>query len=584
MRSLISAAAIAIITILIIGLFPSDSIMELKSRDLRAGLTDRPPAAAPIVIVAIDDASFNAINLRWPWPRQILAEGINIVSEAGARVIGLDIALGDGGYFPGEDEALAEALVVSGNVVIPAKVDRREQGGYVIDYVDVPLDIFSEPAGGMGYVNLLVDKDGFVRRLVPMSETAGSIWNAFAIEILSVFNGDARFQTGTDGSLTINYADNGAFPVVPFHEVLAGSVDMDQFDGAIVLIGAWFKESHDLFLTPVESVSGLYGVEVHAHVINMVLTDSYLSLTPRLPGFLLIMAISILSAALFVWKKPKVSVILAVLLLLLIFSAGVWVYDAFDTILEMIRPLAAVVIAWVSAIFYYYLVVDREKRAVRSTFSRFVSKEVVDRMLDSGSPIELGGETREVAIFFSDICGFTTLSERMSPAEVVEMLNAYFTEMTDIVFRYEGTLNKYIGDAIMAFYGAPVVLENPGERAVMAALEMRDRLAVFNADRQNSGKEPVRIGMGIHIGSVLVGNIGSPRQMEYTVIGDAVNVASRIEGLTRKFDTDLLISEELHDRVSHLVYARNLGPAEVKGKSEPVIVFDIKGLKGDIDE
>ena len=584
MRSLISAAAIAILTILIVGLFPRDSNTELKSRDLRAELTDRPPVAAPIVIVAIDDASFDAINLRWPWPRQIIAEGINIVSEAGARVIGLDIALGDGGYFPGEDEALTDALAESGNVIIPVKVDRREQGGYVIDYVDVPLDIFSAPAVGMGYVNLLVDRDGFVRRLVPKSETAGSLWNAFSIEILSVFDGDIRFQTGTDGSLTINYADNGAFTVVPFHKVLDGSVDMKQFDGAIVLIGAWFKESHDLFLTPVESTSGLYGVEVHAHIINTVLSDSFLFSIPRLPSFLVIVVISILSAALFVWKKPRISVILAVLLLLLIFSSVIWIYNSFDTVLEMIRPLAAVVIAWISAIFYYYLVVDRERRAVRSTFSRFVSKEVVDRMLDSGGPIELGGETREVAIFFSDICGFTTLSERMSPAEVVEMLNAYFTEMTDIVFKYEGTLNKYIGDAIMAFYGAPVALENPGERAVLAALEMRERLAVFNTDRQNSGKEPVRIGMGIHIGSVLVGNIGSPRQMEYTVIGDAVNVASRIEGLTRKFDTDLLISGELHDRVSHLVNARNLGPTEVKGKSEPVIVFDIKGLKEEVDE
>ncbi|MCK4515437.1 MAG: adenylate/guanylate cyclase domain-containing protein, partial [Spirochaetaceae bacterium] len=236
---------------------------------------------------------------------------------------------------------------------------------------------------------------------------------------------------------------------------------------------------------------------------------------------------------------------------------------------------------WVGSVLYRYLVVEKQRQKVRSIFSRFVSREVVDSILDSGRAIELGGETREVVIFFSDICGFTPLSASMSPADVVEMLNEYFTDMTDIIFRHGGTVNKYIGDAIMAFYGAPVPLPNASERAVRACLDMRTALESFNEKREQQGKPAIGIGMGLHKGRVLVGNIGSPRQMEYTVIGDAVNVSSRIEGLTRVLNTDLLISDDVYQDVKDLVTVETFDPTAVKGKSEKIVVHTVTGLRGD---
>jgi adenylate cyclase len=201
-------------------------------------------------------------------------------------------------------------------------------------------------------------------------------------------------------------------------------------------------------------------------------------------------------------------------------------------------------------------------------------------MLDSGTAIELGGEMRDVVIFFSDIVGFTPLSESIGPAEVVELLNEYLTAMTNVIFRYQGTVNKYIGDAIMAVYGAPNQIENPSERALHACLEMRDALTSFNTAREAHSQKPIAIGMGLHKGHVLVGNIGSPRQMEYTVIGDAVNVSSRIEGLTRSLNTDLLISDAVYRDVADLIDVTTHESVEVKGKSEAITVHSVIGLKG----
>ncbi|MBB6480009.1 CHASE2 domain-containing protein [Spirochaeta isovalerica] len=566
---------LALASLALVVIFPFSGISELKSRDLRASLAGLNEASAPLTIVTIDDESFEKINIRWPWPRQILAESIINLKDAGASVIGLDIMLGDGGYTADEDRALASALNYAGNVVLPEKRDVRESGGYVIDYFDRPLPLFAEGAQAIGYVNLIIDRDNFVRRVLPADSSLGESHEAFSFKLYP----QAAPLLNVDRTLLINYAPAGSFTTVPFHKVLDGSADPELFRDRIVLVGAWFKESHDRSLTPVESSTGLYGIEIHANIVNTLYTGRYLREIPGMVNLLILLLLSAAGSLAFIHLRPLAGLITAAAAVVLFSFLAFFLYTSMGTIVDIFNPLLIIFITWLGAVLYNYLIVEREKAHVRRTFSRYVSAEVVNNILDSGNAIELGGELREVAIFFSDICGFTSMSEKMPPDEIVEMLNEYFTDMTDIIFQYGGTLNKYIGDAIMAIYGAPVAMVDASERALKACLDMRSRLERFNRDRAEKGKPPIRIGMGIHSGKVLVGNIGSPRQMEYTVIGDAVNVCSRIEGLTRDFETDLLISDELFQKVGHLVEVETMAPVAVKGKSDKIIVHKVTGLK-----
>lgn len=219
----------------------------------------------------------------------------------------------------------------------------------------------------------------------------------------------------------------------------------------------------------------------------------------------------------------------------------------------------------------------REKELIKGAFSKYVSKSVVDEILKEGVDLKLGGEKKEVTIFFSDIRGFTPMSEALSPEEVVHILNEYFTEMTRIIFKYEGTLDKFMGDAIMAIYGAPIEYPDHAERAVLASIEMSQKMKELQAKWRAEGKKEVNIGIGINTGEVVVGNIGSAERMEYTAIGDNVNLAQRLESVAEK--GQILISSSCYERVKHRVVARMLDPIKLKGKSEKVVCYAVEGLK-----
>jgi adenylate cyclase len=214
---------------------------------------------------------------------------------------------------------------------------------------------------------------------------------------------------------------------------------------------------------------------------------------------------------------------------------------------------------------------------LKGAFSKYVTKSVVDRIMADGGGLKLGGEKKDVSVFFSDIRGFTPMSEQLLPEEVVALLNEYFTEMVKIIFKYEGTLDKFMGDAIMAVFGAPVDMPNHAERAVMAALEMSDKMKVLQAKWRMEGKKEVNIGIGINSGEVVVGNLGSNERMEYTAIGDNVNLAQRLESVAGA--GQILISSATYERVKHRVVARMLDPIKLKGKTEKVISYEVESLR-----
>jgi len=219
----------------------------------------------------------------------------------------------------------------------------------------------------------------------------------------------------------------------------------------------------------------------------------------------------------------------------------------------------------------------REKEVIKGAFSKYVTKSVVDRILEHQDGLKLGGEKKTITIFFSDIRGFTPMSEVLSAEEVVHILNEYFTAMTAIIFKYEGTLDKFMGDAIMAVFGAPIEMADHAERAVLAAIEMSEKMKQLQAKWKTEGKKEVNIGIGINTGEAVVGNIGSNERMEYTAIGDNVNLTQRLESVAEK--GQILISSATYEKVKHKVIANMLDPIKVKGKTEKVIAYSVQGLR-----
>lgn len=585
--------------------------------DLRFQARGAVPPRAPVVIVAIDEESFREIGVRWPWPRSCFARAVDRIAADGAAAVGLDLMLADRGYAEEEDLALAEAMGRAGNVVIPAKFETGGAGGYTTRSLQLPLALFAGQAAAVGYVNLLQGADGFVRSFKPAERFQDELVFSFPLAVLATSRGGPPEDSGGEaaagvsapasvwdpgaaplrgGALLVNFAGPpGTFPAISFHRVMAGDFEPGTFRGRIALIGAWYRESNDLFPTPffhapaggtggggaaVGGGAGMYGVEVHANALDTLFSGRYIRPWTWRQNALFMALLALCGSLALVSLSPlrglgAVAALAGVLVLVIftLFSrGGRWVH--------LSEPLFILGFSYTGSVFYRYFTEERENRLIRGLFSRYVSQQVVAQLLSDPGRVRLGGETRDVVIFFCDIRGFTSLTERTGPEEVVGMLNDFYREMTEVIFKYEGTVNKYIGDALLAFYGAPIAHDDDAGRAVLACLEMRDRLEDLNRERASLGKEPIAAGMGVHRGPVVVGNVGSPRRMEYTAIGDPVNTCQRVESLTRQLGAGILITEQVYREVSGLVEVRTFDPVAVKGKREPLHIYEVLGLKG----
>jgi adenylate cyclase len=253
-------------------------------------------------------------------------------------------------------------------------------------------------------------------------------------------------------------------------------------------------------------------------------------------------------------------------------SQGIW--------FNLVYPASALFFGYTSQTAYRFFTEERRARDIRRMFSSYVSKRIVDELIKDPSKAKLGGDRKEITVLFSDIRGFTSFSEKHQPEEVVKLLNEYLGAMTEIVFAHEGTLDKFVGDAIMALWGAPVGQPDHAERAVRCALAMIERLEQLQAKWRSEGKYAIDIGIGINTGDMVVGNMGAEgKKMDYTVIGDNVNLGARLEGLTRQYNNHIIISEFTYEKVKHLARVNELGSVTVKGKQQPVVIYDLVGLK-----
>jgi adenylate cyclase len=259
--------------------------------------------------------------------------------------------------------------------------------------------------------------------------------------------------------------------------------------------------------------------------------------------------------------------------------AAYWLFVESGAWLNIVYPLLTLLITYTTLTVYHYITEERERKKIRGAFSYYVSTAVVDEVLKNPQQLKLGGDKKDLTVLFSDIRGFTTLSESLTPEELVQLLNEYLTVMTDVVFKYDGTLDKYIGDALMAIYGAPLEQQNHPASACHSALEMMEALAKLNDKWIGEGRKPLDIGIGINTGGMMVGNMGSDQRFDYTVMGDAVNLGSRLEGANKNYRTNILISETTYERVRDEFVCMEVDSVRVKGKKQPVRIYQLLAYK-----
>ncbi len=615
------------------GLFSFVQIIELKTYDLRVSATARQSAPADnIVIVWIDDDSISRMEPlvgRWPWPRLTHAAVIDYLSAAGAKVIAYDILfterdirkfmVGDVEWTGEEsDAALAESTKRAGNVVHAAEassaelLDPSRALAAILDapalnvriaspgcvemrpLLRPPFPALAQAARGIGHTLFTLDADGPVRRIAPVVQvgerTVPSLALATTMAAGAGVNPTARLDAGQCASLVAwrgpaqNANGQPTFTSFSFYDVfysqqqiLEGqtpAIDPALFKDRIVVVGGSGEGLKEVFTTPFRE-GEINGPEVHANVIDGLLSGRSVAATPPWFGYALTLGLAFAVAATGLaanaWVTGFASAALVIALgwvSVVQFANGTWI--------PVTVPTIAVVLAFVGDLAWKYVVEGREKRQVKKLFSRYVSKDVYDQLVADPSLAALGGARRTMTVLFSDVRGFTAMSEKGSPEEVVAQLNQYFSRMVSVVFDHRGTVDKFVGDMVMALFGAPLDDDDHAEHAVQTALAMTTALHELNAEWHSQGRPTLDIGIGINTGEMVAGNIGSDTIMSYTVIGDAVNLGARLESLNKDFGTRIIISDATRARLKGRYDIHPLGDVVVKGKSKPVAIFEVK--------
>ena len=550
---------------------------ELKAINGQFALRGPLTPKAPVVIVTIDEDSFAELNMPWPWPRALHGKLIDVVSRGKPAVIALDILfLEPSARGPGDDQSLARAIRRSGKVVLAAGLSEVRESGWIKEKRDLnpPLPLLREGAAAWGPVNIITDRDAFVRRARLTLDFQGKEWAGFDLDIyrLAKAAGIPAAPLPASPEFLINYAGPpGAFPRVAYSRVVSGEVPPEIFEGQIVLVGATTQILHDVFPTPFAPLRTMPGVAIHANILNTLLSGIPIRRGPAWADA----ALAVLAGGAAGWIATAFRPLPAFLLVAgaaLGFLAGTHAAFRWGRLwLDVLPVPMALLVPYVGVVIKNFAQEQLEKRRLSRFFSPNVVKEIVRQKDDAG----LGAGRRRMTVLFSDIRGFTSMSERMEPEEVVTFLREYLTEMTEAVFHHGGTVDKYIGDAIMALYNVPFEAPDHAAQAVRTALEFQRRLAPLAERFTAKHSGTLACGVGINTGDAVVGTIGSRQRLEYTAIGDAINLGSRLESITKDFNVPIVISEATWLEVKDLFETRYLGEVTVKGKEIPVRIYTV---------
>jgi adenylate cyclase len=374
------------------------------------------------------------------------------------------------------------------------------------------------------------------------------------------------------------YGPGQTFRHISAVDVIEKKIGPKDLRDKIVLFGVTTIGVYDIRPTPFESTYP--GVEIHANVIENILREDYLT-RPNMLKMIEVLAMLIVGIGFgLMLSKMKlqyaVPAVLAALLASIFMDYTLLFKNGLHT--RTILMYAQVLTMVMGMSVFRYFTEEREKGKIRKVFHTYISKNVAEEVLKDMSKLKLGGQKKTLTVFFSDIRGFTTISEKLSPEQLVHQLNEYLTPMTNIIIsKHEGTLDKYMGDAIMAIFGAPLDQPDHALRCCNAALDMMEELKLMRAKWRNEGLPELNIGIGINTGEMIVGNMGSHVRFEYTVIGDNVNLGSRLEGTNKEYGTNIIISEATKNMVFEKLVVRELDELRVKGKKEPVKIYELRG-------
>ncbi|KYK31337.1 MAG: hypothetical protein AYK22_07985 [Thermoplasmatales archaeon SG8-52-3] len=532
-----------------------------------------------IIIVGIDDYSLEELGLL-PWPRNNYAKVIDQIKQS--SVIGIDIIF-DLETNVENDSALASSIK-NANVVLGMEyssftfVDDELYGGSLLKPNVVLGQIGTDFESG--FVNLYQDSDGVVRSFTPKI-TGVEDHNHFSTVIVEEFIGIApKFE---ETRLLINYyAEPEGYNYISFSDVYNERINPEYFNEKIVLIGVTSPVEHDDYTVPISN-KDMPGVEIHANLVQSILTQDYIYYQDDLSAIAVIFLFGILTGLIIYKFKIHIATIILVLIVIIYVFASIYIFDS-GIIMKILYPILSIIIGSFSLVVVYYRTEEKSRKWITSVFGKYVSPVVIDNLIKNPNLINLGGEKRNITIFFSDIRGFTSISERLEPEDLVHLLNEYLTEMTSIIIKDQGLVDKYMGDAIMAFWGAPLDQPDHARIACSSSLEMIDKLKELQKKWKNEEIPLFNIGIGLNSGNAIVGNMGSSTRFDYTAMGDNVNLASRMEGLNKLYGTNIIITEKTYKIVKDYFEIRKLDAVRVKGKTKPILIYELVSEKNKLDK
>ena len=510
-----------------------------------------------VIIVAIDDVTLEKLG---PWPlKRALYGGILKYFEE-ARSVGLDMFFAEESRFSKEDDLkfVESAKVFPKPIFIPFEI--RDRGGVGVDLISGYRDIVQN----LSYANVVVDSDGIVRK----AEFSRDGYESFACAI-------SLQDCNNQNSFRINYlGKERTILTVSFLDVINSKVPKDLFKDAYVLIGVTSNSLHDVSSTPFGEMPG---VEVHANILHTILSSNYFTEVLPVYIYLIFFLVNLFVLYVVVNQKSFLKIFLSLSALFSITQIICVILFNANILLPQLYLGIAFVISVSLLFIMQYLLEGKEKRFIEQTFKYYLMPDVIEDLKKNPEKLKLGGENREVTILFSDIRGFTTISEKLSAEELTRVINEYLTAMTDIIMEEGGLVDKYIGDAIMAFWGAPVDNPKQAECAVRAVVKMSEKLKEMNKEWAKRNVPELGIGIGLNKGQVIVGNMGSSKRFNYTIMGDEVNFGSRLEGLNKMYKTECIVSESVAEAVkgNSEFTLRKLDRVLVKGKKEPKNIYEV---------
>ncbi|MBU4233082.1 MAG: adenylate/guanylate cyclase domain-containing protein [Desulfobacterales bacterium] len=623
----------ALVLSLVLDLSGAIQPYRLKTLDVLFRRVPLPAASPQVVVVTVDQPDldfFKTQGITWPWPREVYAPLIEYCRWAGAKAVIFDILFTEASsYGSKDDQKFARAVAAAGNVALPfflsrdvkppnpSEADLLKQAGLTIPgpapqdqpayrSVVTPIPALLAAAAALGNVESSPDADGIYRRVRLVAPFKDKWLPALGFAAFHRFGapGDLRFTPGAlkVGDLAIPLDGQGQFllkfrgPSRSHKRFSAANIIASEarrqhgqppiyppadFAGKWVLVGLTAPGLLDLKASPVAAVYP--GVEVHATLLDNLLRGDFLRPAPLWglwAGIIVLSAAMVLVVLFFSGLAATLTGFAALALAYLGLVVGAFHYGWWA---DPVLPGVALGFSFTLAAAFSYATEGRQKLYIRRMFGQYMSETVINHLLEHPEKLQLGGERRRVTLFFSDLAGFTTISERLSAETVVSLLNDYLSCMTEIILDEAGTVDKFEGDAIMAFWGAPLDQPDQAPRACRAALRQQAALQELNRGFAGLNLPPLSMRIGLHTGDAIVGNLGSAKRFDYTVIGDTVNLASRLEGVNKFYGSHIMASETTVAECTGTVEFRELDLVAVKGKEQAVRVFEVLGLTGELE-